>query len=122
MPPEIAMFGGQQRVRDAIVASPPDWFVLTSGEAESFGFKSFAIDYAADIWRWIEPRYEVVATAGDAQFAMRLYRRSFSPPGQGGAGGGSKRGQLDARSVEQTCSSSTTASTLTQPLPSRERS
>lgn len=75
MPPEVAMFGGQARVRDAIAKAPPDWFVLTSGEAESFGFKSFAVDYGAEIWRWIEPRYERVATVGDSAFRIQLYRR-----------------------------------------------
>ncbi|CAN5537231.1 hypothetical protein BH09PLA1_BH09PLA1_07890 [soil metagenome] len=78
MPPEIAMFGGQMLVRDAIAKSPPDWFVLTSGEAESFGFKSFTIDYGHNIWSWIEPRYSQVATAGNSQLAMRLFRRNTS--------------------------------------------
>jgi hypothetical protein len=75
MPPEVAMFGGQERVRDAIAQSPPDWFVLTSGEAESFGFKSFAVDYGAAIWHWIEPRNERVATVWDRTFTIHIYRR-----------------------------------------------
>jgi len=72
----MALFGGQARVLDAIKLSPPDWFVLTSGEAESFGFKSFTIDYGYDIWQWIESRYTRVAITGDQNFNMRLYRRN----------------------------------------------
>src|SRR4051794_39244542 len=47
---------------------------------------------------------------------------SSSPPWKGGVGGGLKRGQLDAPFASETFSSSTRASTLPQPLPSREGS
>jgi hypothetical protein len=86
MPPEIAMFGGPQRVRDAVAASPPDWFLLTSDNAGPFGFKSFAVDYGREIWRWIEPRYDRVATVGDERFAMQLYQRRASTSARSTAG------------------------------------
>ncbi|MBC8107522.1 MAG: hypothetical protein H7Z14_13095, partial [Anaerolineae bacterium] len=82
MPPEMVMFGGQSPVLESIRRSPPTWFVLTTGEAESFGYKSFTIDYGQEIWRWIELRYTPVATAGDANFRMGLYHRNASGAGE----------------------------------------
>jgi hypothetical protein len=74
MPPEMIMYG-QQNVLAALERSPPDWVVAVKSDPQAFGYMSFAKDYGRGVWRWISDRYAEVATTGDADFWMTLYRR-----------------------------------------------
>jgi len=75
MPPEVIMFG-QQRILDALRASPPDYVVVVRGSNPAdYGYKSFAEDYGRDIFAWIRESYREIPVRTDPAYPLMLMER-----------------------------------------------
>jgi hypothetical protein len=76
MPPEVAMFG-QQNILADFRAHPPDYMLLVlRSDATEYGYRSFDLDYGAQIVEWIRQNYEQVpATPVERQFPLMLLKR-----------------------------------------------
>jgi hypothetical protein len=75
MPPEVAMFG-QERIRAAFEANPPDYILLVLGSNPAdYGHKSFAADYGRVIFDWIRENYQEVPTSQEPSYPLVLMKR-----------------------------------------------
>lgn len=75
MPPEVIMFG-QENVLADFQAHPPDYLVLVlNSDPASYGYRSFAADYGAEIYKWVRAHYEQVPTQPVKDFPLMLMRK-----------------------------------------------
>ena len=75
MPPEVLMFG-EERILRAYERRPPDYIVLVlPSNPADYGYKSFAQDYGARIYRWIEANYRQVPAPTEPTYPLVLLER-----------------------------------------------
>ena len=75
MPPEMLMFG-QLNILAAFDQHPPDYIVLVlRSDPASYGYKSFAADYGAEVFRWVTDHYITVPTETEPSYPLMLLRR-----------------------------------------------
>ncbi len=57
MPPELALFGEEEIVKE-LRAAPPDALALVHKDTSEYGYPLFGIDYGQRIVRWAQRRYQ----------------------------------------------------------------
>ena len=67
MPPELAIYGEAEIVRD-LAESPPDWVLLVHKDTSEYGAAFFGRDYGLALARWVGERYEPIARFGKQPF------------------------------------------------------
>ena len=58
MPAELALFGGEKAIVDALEQDPPDHVLVVPRSLKEYGFKTFGRDYCVKLSRWIDRDYE----------------------------------------------------------------
>jgi hypothetical protein len=75
MPPEVVMFG-QDRILQDFKQHPPDYIVIVRGsDPSSYGYKSFAADYGAQIFQWIMDNYQAIPIDTAPEYPLMLMKR-----------------------------------------------
>ncbi len=76
LPGEVFMYG-EDRILHQFKAHPPDWIIAVQCNTMVFGYRGFGIDYATNLYDWIQHNYRNVTppAAIDPSFPMYLLKR-----------------------------------------------
>jgi hypothetical protein len=72
LPLGIHMIGEKEMLKQ-IIDFRIDYIVIVSRDTSEFGYASFGIDYAKDIYSWITANYRLVKVAGNYPFRSRAF-------------------------------------------------
>jgi hypothetical protein len=84
MPPELIIFG-EDRILEALRASPPDYVALTHKDTREYGLDFFGRGYGRKLLAWVNHNYRPVALFGEpplrdgTEFGIRLMQRRGPP-------------------------------------------
>ena len=84
MPPELIIFG-EDRILEALLASPPDYVALTHKDTREYGLDFFGRGYGRKLFAWVGHHYRPVALFGGhplrdgTRFGIRLMERRAPP-------------------------------------------